>query len=820
MLRVRILEQKFFSQIRNGETFSINTADFTNYLAGNVGEKIKAVTTIDVAWWTAASSSDPLTASGSSLTRASGDFTTDGWAIGDTIAYVTAAGVTTATKTITYVDATTIITDTAWISGSFTVTSGVFYGRTPMEGCIFKYNLIENAEVTNFNSKIDGSTQEFFSDGIVSAGGSPVTLNPNGIATNQTWLNGSVTSTFIGTSPDSNIQYFQIDHEFTILPYYIDGYLTNLQSGTNPLLFAGSNSLKYVIDVSFRDVVSNPNTNKNVVMDDRLGTVGFFNESFNGFTNNYSTSGATLTDSSGGTLDGLSVSDTTTVQIRVTSSTNSFGVSDPVMVGVSYLPDSIDYVNSEDFETNFIYDTKRTTFGAGAVSSSVIQNLVVTRLSSSLIVVDFETSFSASQQAKLNDTKYFALWVDCGDGTLTNQTDDRVNLLAKVDNYDYNADVPNLAFVGSQASQFFPHPIDYTLAGFTDFKGWMEDGYLWNIENFNVRFYVNESGVQEVAVINSASFLLAAYNETTGDLFELDRYDFDITGNSVFVPVTGTIYTEQKIEIDTTRGFTLADGDQFNFVKWTTLGWFDNQTRYDIKVAFKLRWESWINNPAVNSIFYDPAQLNNGFNMESFRYSLKDGYSIVTVLDVDMQSDDNVTSYRWISPDGNVQNYDVNDTEDPQIYCAEINTYDSVGNSLNGNYLTDQNTFIKARFTRCDSAAFNVDSDTISGVIRFDVENGNIYSIHELSTFRDPEVGSPLLPLSGETHTKITVDPSNFYVDLECMIDYTQLVAGQTYCITGRIWWEIDDDVIIDEDDEIIVTEGKAGNPEIPFKIE
>ena len=52
------------------------------------------------------------------------------------------------------------------------------------------------------------------------------------------------------------------------------------------------------------------------------------------------------------------------------------------------------------------------------------------------------------------------------------------------------------------------------------------------------------------------------------------------------------------------------------------------------------------------------------------------------------------------------------------------------------------------------------------------------------------------------------------------MIDYTQLVAGQTYCITGRIWWEIDDDVIIDEDDEIIVTEGKAGNPEIAFKIE
>ena len=104
--------------------------------------------------------------------------------------------------------------------------------------------------------------------------------------------------------------------------------------------------------------------------------------------------------------------------------------------------------------------------------------------------------------------------------------------------------------------------------------------------------------------------------------------------------------------------------------------------------------------------------------MNSNRYSLKNGYAIVTVFETNLQSDTNVTKYRWISPDGNVQNYAVNDTEEPQIYCSTINTYDAAGNPLNGNYLTDQNTIIRARFTKCDSSVLTLDPTTISGIIR------------------------------------------------------------------------------------------------------
>ena len=821
MLRVRILEQKFYSQIRNGETFGSNLTDYTDYLAGNVGEKVKAVTTIDVAWWTTATTSNPLTVSGASITRGSGDFLADGWAIGDTIVYVTLSG-TVISRTIIFVDSITIIADSNWITGTAVYTSGTLYGRTPMEGCIFQYNLIENNEVTNFNSKIDGTTQEFFADGIVTAAGTPVVLNPNGIATNKAWLNGSVESKFLGLSPDGNTQYFEISHEFIILPYYVDGYLTNLQTGTNPLLFAGANSLKYVLDVSFRDVVSNPNTNKNVVLDDRLGTVGFFNEAYNGFTNNYTASAPVFTDVSAGSLDGLLVSGTTNVQIRMSSLTNSFGVSDPVVVGVSYLPDSINIDNSEDYETNYIYDSKLTTYGAGAVGSTVIQNLLVTRLSNSQLVVDFQTVFNAAQQTKLNDTRYFAIWVDVGDGTLTNSNDDRVNVLAKVGNYDYDADVPDLGFIAPRSQQFFPHPIDYTAGGYTNFTGWLEDGYLWNIENFYVKSYNNFVGDKNLPVVQDASFILAAYNETTGDLFELDRYDFDVAGNSVFVPEVGTDYVVQNIEIDTERGFRLATGDQFNFVKWTTLGFFLSETRYDIKVGFKLRWEDWINNPEVNAIFYDATQDNNGFNMNSNRYSLKNGYAIVTVFETNLQSDTNVTKYRWISPDGNVQNYGINDTEEPQIYCSTINTYDAAGNPLNGNYLTDQNTIIRARFTRCDSSVLTLDPTTISGVIRFDVGNGNIFSIHELSSFRDSETGNPLIPLTGETHTKITVAAT--YIDLECQVDYTQLTAGSDYCATARLWADDKDGgkILIDEQppNDPIGLEVLTGNPDIAIETE
>ena len=48
---IRVVDQKFFYQLRNGDTFADNTGDFTVHLKGNILEKVKAVFKVQVAWY-------------------------------------------------------------------------------------------------------------------------------------------------------------------------------------------------------------------------------------------------------------------------------------------------------------------------------------------------------------------------------------------------------------------------------------------------------------------------------------------------------------------------------------------------------------------------------------------------------------------------------------------------------------------------------------------------------------------------------------------------------------------------------------------------
>lgn len=807
--QIRVLEQTFFSQMRNGEDFTLNPADHTDFLAASIGERIKAVSVIDVAWYTEASSSNPVAVSDDTIERTTGSWTDDGFAVGDTV-LIDFFSSPDQTKIILYVDDLTMIftTGTGIFSAASTVT--VFYGITPMEAILFDYGLVENGGPTQFTSKINNYAQSYDADGIVSAAPALVTLDEKDDSINRVWQNGKVEAKFLGLSPDGRTQFFQIEHEFIVLPYFIDGYLSNLQNGTLPLLFASGNTLKYVIRANFRDFVINPNSNKEVVLDDRLGTVGFYNQNFNGFNVEYSIDSIDY-----GAFDGLAVGATTNVTIVVNSAGAVFGAGDPVLVGLSYLPESVDYVDLETYEQNFLYDLKRQLIGDPAVASSIISNLVITLNSASKITITFDTDYTGAQQLKLDENKYFAIWVEVGDASLSNATDDRVALLADVEQYDFDPDVAGLITADPRESLFFFHCQDPDFsAGSNDFKGWIEDGLLWKFKAI--------TAMSLNAVIEAASFKFAAYNPTTGDFFILQEYNFDLSA-SVLLPFTRllfplTILQEQQIAIDSSRGFILGTGDPFNFVKWETpppTPLVDDTQVHNIQVAFKMNWEEWINNPNVNVVFYDVAEPNNGFNQRSDRYSLKEGYEIVGALDFTMSNGVSLTEYRFISAPANVQDYHINDTEDPETYCCVVTTHDQADTTnLNSGYLSTENTLIRARFSRCDLGDLDVEPATICGIIRLDINNGGLFSIHELSTFRDPETGSPLKPVAGETHTKIFHDPADKFIDLLCEVDFTQLTPGETKCTTGRIWFELKTEGFQDEGGESFFAEVPAGNPE------
>lgn len=785
--------------MRNGSNFSVNTSDFTTYLAGSVGEKIKAEITVDVSWFVQATAQETITISGNQIFRNSGDWTVDGFTAGDTI-YVEsfAANQADFAATVSYVDPTTIIL-TANSGQNYTMTSGFVYGTTPMDALIFDYGLIENNENTNYLSKIDSSDQQFYASGIDAASPSAVNMQPIQNGLQKTWQNGSATVAKTSTTPDGSLQTFKITHEFILLPYFLDGYLQNLQNGTIPALFNGANSLKYVFRVNFRDQLSNPNSNKEKVEDSTLGSVGFFNQNFNGFNVDYTPSNLVYTN-----FDTIGVQNITGVSFKINSQSGNFAGGEPFIVGVSYLPESSDLISSEDYETNFIYEVLRNEVGAAAVSGSIITDLEATFVNANEYDVTLNISYNALQQAKLDNTKNYVIWILVGDGGKTNGADDRVPVLVDTDLYDFNADVAGLLTLRGQDSQFFNHCIDYTSTGHTDFKGWIQDSMLWKI-NPIYQLASNESKIID------AAFILGAHNATTGEFFELQRYDFDIAGNSVIVPaqVGANTYNIQQININTTRGFKLASGDQFNFVKWSTNFTGEDIVPYEILIGFQINWEDWILNNDVSTVFYDINEPNNGFNNQSNRYSLKQGFAIVARLDCNVQDNNGgTTRYVFESPDAEVENFGDTGEGEKQTWCCTTGTTDIDDTvNLNGDYLTSDDTKVRLRVKKCDNTTFN--PADICGELRIDIENGGQYTIERLSTFRPFVAGQKLIPLSGESNAKIEVDPSNLYVDIVARVDKTKIKAGDRLCLSG--WMTFYDEIT--NGDVVVLTEGMSSEP-------
>ena len=47
----RVVDQKFYSEYSNGSTFALNPTEFAQHLKGGIGEKLKAVFTVQTEWF-------------------------------------------------------------------------------------------------------------------------------------------------------------------------------------------------------------------------------------------------------------------------------------------------------------------------------------------------------------------------------------------------------------------------------------------------------------------------------------------------------------------------------------------------------------------------------------------------------------------------------------------------------------------------------------------------------------------------------------------------------------------------------------------------
>jgi hypothetical protein len=262
----RVIDTEFFNQFNNGEALDQNLTDFTKNLVGNVTDKIRTRQTVAVSWTSQSNATNTFDVAGNTLNQLVGSFIGDNFIIGDIISLYDNVGLAFVftDRTITSITPTQIIFDGAVVSTA-SYPDAKLYGKTPLESLRFKFGLIENNEPTNYISKIDGTAENSFSaDGVgFDTGGgvrslTPVTLTPStGVNSwREDFGSGTVAYISTGTQLEDYEQVFEINHYFTILPFFLDGELSNIQNLIQPALFTSTNTIKYVYDAQFNTTLS------------------------------------------------------------------------------------------------------------------------------------------------------------------------------------------------------------------------------------------------------------------------------------------------------------------------------------------------------------------------------------------------------------------------------------------------------------------------------------------------------------------------------------------------------------------------------------
>ena len=791
-INIQQISVKIYNQFDNGESFTDDLVSvYTSYLQANVGEYQKYTANIKLSWTSEASATDEFTISGNTITRlGAGDFTDDGFVLNDIIDFYDASGGSAIIqdRTILSISASSITFDGASV-GSTTNATSVIYGKTPIENLNYKYNLIENSQSPTYVSIIDSIAEnEFYASniGFDTGGGvrstSPITMSP--IAGVQSWYDtGIVTITYKSTENESGdfAQLFEIDHTFYVLPYYLDGWLPNLQNLTPPSpYFDTSNCLKYINYFEFRNVLNDPNTARIEEFNSTLGNTGWLDEQFNGYVNAFSVDSVSITDASFQTLTAVDPQKTSKITIILNSDNNVLTGDDlKISVFVSYLPDQSSYSqNLNNIKENFVFDQAIHQYGQAPISSNNIKNYEITAITGATATIEFDLEYTASEQSYIQSGKYI---ICCGveDNNFSGNTAERVMLLAQLSDYYINTDVFDLMFVDE--FKFVPHDMnDSSSSLYDDYKGWIEDGF-----QIQAPFKLN---TDLGAYLTSLSLEIIAYDSTNGQNFTIQSNNFDL--NSAVI-VSGI----QAININQTNNFKLDNSSDFKKIELQNTGSGThlsyNVQNYDLKHGVRFNFEEWIALLSADTIFYNASQLNNGLNLVTSNYSTafttspQTNYSIKARLNASVSDSNNViTNYQFLSEDLSSYYYDTDDREKggPR-WIGDIEIFDLDNNLINAIY-DNANTRIKATFTKSPISP-PPDLSNPWGWIRLDIQQGDINTPSEISTIYTPISSSPLIPLPSETRCKIT--NSGASVILEAEIDYTKIPAGSILSVSARL---------------------------------
>ena len=784
-VNVLITDRKFFNQYANSADIGSNLTNFNTYLRGGVINNQKVVYTVEIDWmdfFIGESSGNTWSVEDNVLTRNTGSWIDEGFSIGDTIdlALGDPLSLVFSDRVITNITNENIFFDGAAVAAQESNLGGLLTGgKTDLFGLEYSFGIINNNDEPVFKSLLDNSDQTYYADGVGAYNTGIrdtnfVEMQPKS-QYNLGWdsSRGGRTKVRFVSRPSTYTQRFEIEHEFVLNPY-------NDQS-----LLDENNSFKYVSKFDFRSTVSNVNSSKISIDNLQLGSVGYFNENYDGYNNDFTISDLTYTDvSSGSSSTNLNTKSRTRVNFNVNSLSGLFSTDDPVVCFHSYMPDFNDYNKSAlNYIDTWVYKSNRIRIDNPASSFNGIENMQSTLISANQISVQFEIEFTADEQQRIEEGDNYVLACEVGDGDIALQSKN-VTLLVDENTYISDNNITNL-IVNSEFG-FTPYwnfiaPVSDL---FTDYKGWVEDEVV-----SYARFGVNRTSTKDAKILN-ANFKLVAYEDATGNTFDLQNEQLDLS-NQINAPINtynSNPFTIQLIDDNRTRGYRLPNGDEFNLLLFSTDNSDSTYQYYEWRVGFKVNWQYWISLPNADNIFLNTNDTFNGLNNRASNYSLKNGWSIRVNWYFKMQGLDDdgnigVTDYNFYSDQFSIFDFDEQDN-DPTTWSCEIFTFDESGNDLNGSVIKNEYTNVKAVFT--PQAPYTIDDiDLYWGELRIAEKNQSGFNNDVITTTKNILSDNRLIPLDNESKLKISLVSNT--IELDGRVDFNNIKDGEDYKLSARL---------------------------------
>ena len=789
---IQVLSRKYFSEWANGVSFASNLTDYGTHLKGSVGEKLKFVTSIRAGLISEATPSESWTYDNSGvLKRANGSFLDEGFHVGHNIAliehysglYSGTPPVVIMTGVVLYVSDTEMqITISTGSIGVGTYDNHALVCTDPLDSLIFRYGIVDNDGASNYLSPYSNDVQGFFFDGINTSSPTTHTMNvEGGLSANKSWYSGLATCKWVSSSNPLSltvnyIHEYEITQIFIINPVYIESFKNALDNGLTPDELIGSKSWKHVLNYELRYDLSNPNTSFKINDETALGSVGWFGENYNGFDSIYSVSNVTYNDTLNSTsVDSLQLNRKTTILGRV----NGTGFTDTSKLGAYFFwgsPLQVYGAKQSTFQDTFLWDSFIAEMTGGVYESTGVERIKrfkLTKISSTRVDFEIDIEFSQTEIDFINpdllsqvSDNYF-IGIQAGN-TNTTDTSNKAIIQADWQPFVINLDIDGLCRFENQ--RFYDHTMDTTLGGFTDFKGWKQDGVV-----FGSNIILNKS---ENASLKSVSCRLIAYNTVSNETFDIQKYAFNLSG----IVNVNSSPSYQQLSLNSSRGFQLKSTDNFNQVTLFFNTPSNNEQKISLLLGVKFDWQSWIKLAEADTIFYNASLDSNGLGRDASRYSLSNNYEIRLVIDADVSQGGLSTRYTDMSPSLDIYGWGLED-DDPAEYSALIETFDADSNDLGGAILENADTTFKITWTPQSGSTANFTDAYF--IHRLESVNASSYNdINEFSSVISPLINNRLKASLGETLLKVTDNGTNF--ETECLIDYTKL-QGNQFRLSGRM---------------------------------